>query len=335
MRTARGLFDRVVSPDNLWLAYCDARRHKSRRPDVAYFTLHAETLLHELSAALREERWQPGGCKCLVIREPKRRLISAASFSDRVVHHAVHRHLAPVLLRRHMPDSFACIEGRGTHHAILAFQEGLRRHPWLIRLDVRRFFLEISWDHILNIVTRSVHDPPMMRLLNAILESGRGLYHDAELLEFLGLKDAYQPEPRKGLPIGNLTSQLFPNVYLDGVDHLIKRNLKIPTYVRYMDDLVLFGPKASTLSIWAKQVRDWLLSERNLPTRMPGEGPQRTSGHHRFLGYTVSREQRRVSRDTLRRLRGRLKTTIRADDLNIDPDAIETRLHAIVKGLIF
>lgn len=335
MRTVVGLFEHVVSPENLWGAYLEARRRKTRRADVAQFALSAETSLCDLRSALVSDRWRPAGYRSILIREPKRRLIAAASFADRVVHHAVHRQLAPVLLRRHMPDSFACLEGRGTHRAVLAFQEGLRRHPGLIRIDACRYFLEIGWDGVLEIVARSVRDARFLGLVERILESGRGLYDDSEVLGFLGLRDAYLPGARKGLPIGNLTSQLFAHVYLDGVDHFIKRDLKVPKYVRYMDDLVLFGSTPGRLRSWAAQVRAWLWVHRRLPTRVAGTQAQKTRGWHRFLGYTVSREARRVSSPTVRRLRGRLKAVLRAGPEEVDGSDIEERLRATVKGLVF
>ena len=175
-RTAKQLWPRVVDPDNVWQAFREAARGKRRRPDVAAFLLDREAKLQQLNDELTARRWTPRGYKTFVISIPKRRLISAAPFRDRIVHHAVHRVLAPVLLRRMLPDSYACLVGRGTHRAILAFQEGLRRHRWVVRLDVRRYFLEIRWNRLMAVISGSVRDDQLLALIDTILVSGRGLY---------------------------------------------------------------------------------------------------------------------------------------------------------------
>ena len=196
-----------------------------------------EDHLARLGAQLRVDQWRPGGYRTILIAEPKCRLIAAAPFRDRVVHHAAHRVIAPVLLADQMPQSYACLEGRGSHRAVLAFRAALHRHPYCARVDVRRYFLEVQWDRLLSLVRRRIRDRRVMALLGRILESGAGLYDDSRVLQTLGLRDTYHPEPRKGLPIGNLTSQLFANVFLSGVDHFAKRVLSVPAYIRYMDDM--------------------------------------------------------------------------------------------------
>ena len=117
-----------------------------------------------------------------------------------------------------------------------------------------------------------------------MLDSGAGLYADPDLLDFLGLAESYRPEPDKGLPIGNLTSQLFANVYLDGTDHFAKWQLRVPTWLRYMDDMVLAGDNRGALRAQASAVVEWCAAERGLEVRICGDGPQSTRGAFRFLG---------------------------------------------------
>lgn len=333
MRTSSGLFRDVVAPQNVRAAYAEARKGKRRRPDVAAFAIQEEVLVDRLGRALAHQRWRPGRYRLIVIREPKVRLIAAAPFRDRIVHHAIHRVLAPELTRRFIHDNYACLPGRGTHRAVLRFQHGLRRHPWVVRLDMQRYFLEIDWDVLLGIVGRQVRDGQMMGLLETVLRSGSGIYSDPELLEVLGLAGVYQPHPRKGLPIGNLTSQLFANVHLDGLDHFAKRELKVPLYIRYMDDVVLFGPDRRAVARWARACIGWLAERRRLQVHPERTAPQDTRQTFRFLGHVVSRTRRRVQARTIHRMLTRVRDAARGgseEDLARLEQSIASSLGSVV-----
>ena len=307
LRTYRNLHAKVISHANIRAAFLEACRGKRRRPDVAAFAMEQEVRLARLARALETGSWRPGGYRLFAIREPKPRLIAAAPFPDRIVHHAVHRVLAPLLCRRFMPESFACLPGRGSHRAVLSFQQGLRRHAWLVRLDMKRYFLEIRWEILLSIIGRSVRDSELLALLEIILCSGAGLYQQPRVLESLGLARAYNPEPRKGLPIGNLTSQIFANVYLDGLDHFARRQLKVPHYIRYMDDVVIFGERRGQVREWAEACTCWLAERRRLETHRDRQRPLRTPQTFRFLGHVVSRDERRITQRTVRRMLGKVR----------------------------
>lgn len=307
MRTARCLYPRVAALDNLLAAFRDARRGKRRKREVAAFECVAESEVCALHRELDSDTWMPGGYRTHVIREPKKRLIAAAPFRDRVVHHAVHRVLAPVLMRRFVADSFACRTGFGTHRAVLQFRALLRRHRFVARLDVRRCFLEIDHRVLQAIIGHTVRDARLMALLDRVLASGRSLYADPAVLDALGVRGVYQPSPHKGLPIGNLTSQLFANVYLDGLDHFVKRDLRVPGYARYLDDLVLFGDDRRVLRDQAWACVRWLAQERRLEMHTEGARPVSTAGEHRFLGQVVSRGGSRPRARTLKRLTARLR----------------------------
>ena len=292
-----------------------------------------EEALRFLTAALLAETWRPAGYRTWVVRRPKPRLIAAAPFADRVVHHAIHAELAPVLQRSFLPETFACQPGRGTHRAILRFQEGLRHFRYVARVDIRRFFLEIDHGVVLGLLDRRVDDPPLRRLIEHLLASGSGLYADPAIQALLGIAGAYAARPDKGLPIGNLTSQLLANAYLDGADHHIKRDLKIPFYIRYMDDLVLFDDSEKRLNTQVADLLVWLQAQRKLEARFKGEVVQRTSGVFTFLGYTIDRERRRLGAATLRRMRARVRQAALED--GVDGDEIEARWVATLKGLLF
>ena len=169
-----------------------------------------------------------------------------------------------------MPESYACLPGRGTHRAVLAFHRGIRSYPWVVRQDIRRYFLEIDWNVLTDILFRVVRDPPCRRLLTRVIESGSGLYTDPATQEVLGVRGVYRSALHKGLPIGSLTSQLFANVYLDGFDHFVKRELRVPAYVRYMDDFAIFVRDRKTARDVARAAAVWLAEHRRLEIHPEG-----------------------------------------------------------------
>lgn len=334
MRTFRSLYSEIAAPENIRAAFREALRGKRRRPAAASFMLDEEEELAAIERALAARAWIPAGYRTLMIREPKKRLIAVAPFRDRVVHHAIHRVLAPILTRRFIDTSYACMPGRGTHRAVLRFQRGLVRFPWIARLDIRRYYLEIDWDLLLEIIARTIRDAEVIELLERLLASGAGLYAIPERLDALGLTGAYLPRARKGLPIGNLTSQLFANLYLDGLDHHAKRVLKAPEYLRYLDDIVIFGrSKAEARDIRAA-CAEWLGRERRLAVHEEHGLAVKTRRSFRFLGCSISRTQRMVSGRTVRRLAARLRDLARAGAAEDELDALEIETAATIRSLV-
>ncbi len=280
-------FDELVSPLNLWRAWRDFSRDKRRRLDVAAFTLDADVEVHALARALREGRYVPGGYRVIRVRDPKRRVVAAAPVRDRVVHHAIYRTLAPTLNRSFIDHSYACLPDRGSHRALLRFAGEMRRRRYVLQLDVRRYFYSIDRSVLRALLWRRLPEPSLRALLDRVLASGAGLYQRADIVDWLGWEG---PMPDGvGLPIGNLTSQWWGNLYLDGLDHHVCRTLRVPAYQRYMDDLTLFGDDRGALLAARDQTADWLTRERRLTLKDPAARPERCDGRVRYLGYTISR----------------------------------------------
>lgn len=279
-------WEQIVDPVNVWGAWRDFARGKRRRPDVARFDLNAAVEVVRLAEALRTDRWRPSGYRLLRIADPKRRIVSAAPVRDRVVHHALHRVAAPWWDRSFSEQSFACIEGRGSHRALLRFREGLRRHRFVMQLDMRGYFYNIDRSLLFDLLCRRLPEAPMRILIARILDSGAGLYADPALHQWLGWERP--PEPGRGLPIGNLTSQWWGNVYLDGLDHFAQRTLRVGAYQRYMDDVAVFGSSREELVEHRQSVAAWLWRERRLVLKDPAACPLPTRGDHTYLGYRVS-----------------------------------------------
>lgn len=250
MRSHGRLFERIVDPENLDRALRLAARGKRERGPVREFLAQAPAELARLRAELRDGSYRPGPYRQFGVRDPKPRTISCAPFRDRVVHHAVCDVVAPVLERRFVADSFACRRGKGTDRAAARAREFAARLRFVCRLDVRAFFNSVDHDILLRVLL------PLFR--EARLR---------DLLEVLVRRPFPGQAPGKGLPIGNLTSQWFANLYLDGLDHFVKEELSIRGYVRYMDDVALFADPKPALWAACDSAVEWLARERALEAK--------------------------------------------------------------------
>jgi hypothetical protein len=201
-----------------------------------------------------------------MIAKPKVRRISAAPFRDRVVHHALMQVTWPIFEARMIDDSYACREGKGTHRALDRCQHFSRRHRYVLQCDVVRFFPSIDHAILRAQLARHIACRETLRLIDLILKSGEGVLQDQyEMVYFPGddLLAAVRP---RGLPIGNLTSQSWANVYLNDLDQFVKHELRegrrSPAYLRYCDDFLLFGDDKATLWGWRQAVIDKLAALR-------------------------------------------------------------------------
>ena len=221
----------VASLASLASAARKARRGKSRRPDVEAFHLREESHLLVLHEALLDGTWRPGAARQFIIHEPKRRLISAAPYADRVVHHALCRWLEPLLAKRFNARSFSCQTGKGTSAARDCVRKLVNNQRYVLKCDVRKFFESIDHEILREKLFRVIHCPGVRALMSLILDS-----HATP-----------QQESPCGLPLGNLTSQLWANFYLDGIDHWITETLRFGAYARYTDDFLIFGDDKAAL----------------------------------------------------------------------------------------
>lgn len=288
------MFDQLTSWSNLLLAFHKAARGKRGKPGVAAFEHRLEDNLLQIQRELRHRTYTPGSYVSFHIHDPKRRLISAAPFRDRVVHHALCNLIEPVFERSFIEDSYANRLGKGTHRARDRCQQYARRFRYVLQLDVRQFFPSIDHAVLLQQLQRKLHDPSVLWLCSRILESGVGvLGNEYDMVYFPGddLLAALRP---RGLPIGNLTSQFWANVYLNPVDHFIKRELGCKGYVRYVDDLLLFHDDRKTLTRWKRQLISRLATLRLAPH--PGAQPRPVTEGIPFLGFVIYPETRRLKR---------------------------------------
>jgi retron-type reverse transcriptase len=294
LKTYKHLYSQIASFENLYLAFKAARRGKRARADIAEFEFNLEENLLALQQELQEESYQPGAYKNFRINDPKPRLISAAPFRDRVAHHALCRVIEPLFDRRFIHDTYACRKGKGTHAAIDRAQDFSRRHPYVLKCDIEHFFPRMDHEILYREFTRVVADQQTLRLCKLILDGGSQIHRDTEPAFFTG-DDLFSALRSRGLPIGNLTSQFWANVYLNPLDHFIKRELKCPAYVRYVDDFLLFANDKNDLHTWRAAVIRFLAAHRlTLHENEAQIFPTRTGIP--FLGWRVYPDHLRIKR---------------------------------------
>jgi hypothetical protein len=313
--------ENVASMPNLFHAAARARRGKSRRPDVEDWWRCRETEIARLHEELRSGTYQPSGYRFFEIHEPKRRLIAAAPFRDRVVHHALCNLLQPLLERSFIARSFSCQVGKGTTAARECCRQLTNRHRYVLKCDVAKFFPNIDHAILHGKLAARLRCDGVLQLIGRILDSYQtGAEVPAPFVEGDDLVSVMARQ--RGLPIGNLTSQLWGNFYLDALDHWVTETARHGAYLRYTDDFLLFGDDRARLWELREGIRAQLalvrlrLAEpksRLLATAegvpfcgfrfLPGMRP-------RILGTTKRRFERRRARLTRQRDFHRLSVSV-------------------------
>ncbi len=302
------LYEIVCSWQNLRLAYHKASLGKRGRRAAAAFEYHLADNLLELRQELLTQTYRPGEYTSFYIHDPKRRLISAAPFRDRVVHHALCNVIEPIFERSFIFDSYANREGKGTHRALDRAQAFARRFRYVLPCDVRQFFPSIDHEVLCDILARKTADPLVMWLVHRILESGVGvLSEEYEMVYFPG-DDLFAINRPRGLPIGNLTSQFWANCYLNPFDHFVKRELRCQGYLRYVDDVLLFADDKRLLGDWRDAVVERMAHLRL--TIHPGTHPRPTREGFPFLGFVVYPTHRRLKRRKVLAYRRKLQRLV-------------------------
>src|SRR5262245_6282491 len=212
MKRLGGIWPKLVSFENLLLAYRKARPAKRSRPGVAEFGLGLEKELIDLQRELGTGEYQPGEYRLFTIYDRKPRVIAAAPFRDRVVHHAVMNLIEPALDRTFISDSYACRRGKGVHAAVDRYQTWAQTYRYVLKMDVQQYFPSIDHEFLKAKLRRHINDRETVQLLNRIIDGSPTLNYEPQY--FPG-DDLFAPfQRRKGIPIGNLTSQFFANLYL-------------------------------------------------------------------------------------------------------------------------
>ena len=289
------MYTQLCSWDNLWLAYRKAAKGKRGLVPAAAFEYRLEDNLLALQRELRDQTYRPGAYTNFYIHESKRRLISAAPFRDRVVHHALCNLITPVFERSFIFDSYANRVGKGTHRALNRCQHLARRYRYVLQCDVRQFFPSIDHAILRDTLARKIDDAQVVWLVDQILASGVGVLSEEYAMVWFPGDELWAINRPRGLPIGNLTSQFWANCYLNPFDHFVQRELRCSAYLRYVDDFLLFDDDKHRL--WEHQ-RALIarLARLRLTIHQAQAQVRPVSDGIPFLGLVVFPERRRLKR---------------------------------------
>ena len=317
---------------DLHQAYYDARRHKRQKPYQQHFERSAEANLERLCDELWQRTYRPQPSTCFIITDPKRREVFAAQFRDRVVHHLYYNYVHEMLERTFIADSYSCIKHRGTHYGIARLERHIRRESqnytvpcYVLKMDISGYFMHIDRRLLLSITLRQLRrmavrspwrsqvDLNFVEWLTEVIilqDPTANCRRRGSLLDWQGLphdKSLFHSPPGCGLPIGNLTSQLFSNVYLNELDQYAKRELHCRHYGCYVDDFFVVSADRDWLRGLIPSFGMFLCSELRLKVNI---GKTRISNVRQgveFLGAYLKPRRRYVSTSTRLRMDSKVK----------------------------
>lgn len=304
MKRYNNLWHQIIEFENILKAARQAQRGKRFRDNVLEFNYNLETELARIKTQLETRTYHPGAYKTFEIVEPKRRMISAAPYRDRVVHHALCNIIVPIFERTFIADSYANRVGFGTHKALRRFTKFARSSRYILQCDIRKYFPSIDHEILKALLRRKLKCPDTLWLVETIID---GSNPQETVIDYFPGDDLLTPfQKRRGLPIGNLTSQFFANVYLNGFDHFVKEKIQAEKYIRYVDDFALFSDNPEFLKAARIAIEDYLASLRLKIHPVKSQLFETQQGAN-FLGFRILPDCIRVRTENLRRARRRLR----------------------------
>jgi len=288
-------FEEIISTENLLKSWREFLKGKRKREDVQVFALNLMDNILNLHEDLVNHTYNHGPYQAFRINDPKSRQIHKSSVQDRLLHHAVHRILYPFFDRKFIFDSYSCRLDKGTHRAINRFRsfayKASRNHTktcWVLKCDIRKFFENINHDLLLSILQHRISDRETMLLLENIIRS-------------------FSSAPGRGLPLGNLTSQLLVNIYMNEFDNVIKHRFKIKYYIRYADDFVILSQDKEWLEELLPKIGDFLLDKLRLELHPDKIFIKTFASGVDFLGWVHFLDHRVLRTTTKRRMIKRIQ----------------------------
>lgn len=300
----RHSFEDIICLDNLLEAWREFIRGKRNNPDVQEFYLKLMDNLFILHEDLSSNNYRHGGYGAFNISDPKPRNIHKASVRDRLLHHAIYRILYTFFDKVFISDSFSCRLGKGTHKALNRFREFANkvsrnntRTCWILKCDIRKFFASIDHQTLLDILNSYITDKQIIWLLQEIIES-------------------FSTKPKVGLPLGNLTSQLFVNIYMNELDQFVKHKLKVKYYIRYADDFVFFSENKYWLEEQILKIKKFLEEKLKLEIHPQKIFIKTLSSGVDFLGWVNFPDHWVLRTTTKRRALRRINTHSTLETIN-------------------
>lgn len=292
MKRHGDLYRKIYDFANLENAYKKARKNKRYRNEVLKYTENLEENLITLQNNLIWKSYMQGEQRIFYVIEPKKRTISALPFRDRVAHHAINNVIEPIFDKRFYAHSYACRAGKGTHAASETLTKWIRnlyfegKPLYALKADIKSYFHSVDHERLKKLLRRVIKDADALWLLDLIVDSGG--------------------EGGRGIPVGNLTSQLFANIYLDTLDKYVKERLCVKWYLRYMDDFVILSHSKKELHALWVDIEGFLFTELGLLLN-----PKTTiiNAKHNvdFCGYRHYRDHRKIRKRSVKSMRKKIK----------------------------
>ena len=296
----------------LVVAFRGASRGKRYRTYGASYNYQRLEVLLTLQQEIRSNNYNPKPHKRFTVHDPRKRLIDAPHFRDRIVHHAVSASLNEIYEPCFIYDTYACRQNKGSHQAARRLQHFIRWQTntplYVLHLDISKYYASVNHGVLKRLLRKKITDPLLLKLVYIIIDSYQsGHEHD----HLFAPSSPYHTKGPRGIPIGNLTSQIFGNVYLHEVDLYIKRVLKAKRYIRYMDDLMVISDDKQALGRWKQQITQFLHDELYLTVhpRKTRLFPARTGVE--FVGYVIWRHKIRVRSSTVKLFKRRWKQLLK------------------------
>lgn len=307
MKRHGGLFEKIVDPENIELAFQKARKGKTWQDSVKAVELDKEAKLEALRQSLLDGTFTTSEYKVKVIHEPKERKIFILPFyPDRIVQHAIMNVVAPIWDAMFIPDSYACRKGKGQHAGSKRCMQFVRRNTWVYQFDVSKFYPSIHHGKLMKIIRRKIKDKRVLAMLQNIIDSISIEQMTVVLIQIvIGIAIIIFGEKRN-VPIGNYTSQWFGNLYMNELDQYVKHHLHVRDYIRYCDDFLIFGNNKEEVKLLGDRVKEFVENELLLKLSKAALYP--TSHGVDFLGYRHFPSGKiLVRKATAKRIRRRLK----------------------------
>lgn len=293
MKRTGYLIEQIADLNNLTLAFCKAAKRKAGNPEVEQYRLRLDDNLALLHDQILTGKVDVGKYHYFKIYDPKERMICAAAFDERVLHHALMNVCHPFFERNLIHDTYATRIGKGTYKALEQAFRNMHRYQYVAKLDVRKYFDHIRHDALKQKLSRLFKDRTLLAIFGRIIDS-----YDGPLCE-----DNSDDSERTGLPIGNLTSQYLANHYLSATDHFVKDRLNVPCSVRYMDDMLLMGNDKQLLKEQIQAIQRHIAS---IGLTLKPVVLNKTSQGVTFLGYKLYPHRIMLSSRSKQRLKTKM-----------------------------
>lgn len=307
-------YDSIISVENLLTAWNEFIKGKKNRKDVQAFQIRLMDNILSLHLELKNKTYMHRGYEAFKISDPKPRDIHKASVRDRLLHRAIYRKLYPFFDRTFIPDSFSCRLNKGTHKALnrfTYFHRGVSKNHtktiWVLKCDIRKFFASVDHDILISILRKYIFDPSILKLLNQIIDSFP-----------------------TGLPLGNLTSQLFVNIYMNEFDQFVKHKLKAKYYIRYADDFVILSESKTYLEDILNRITEFLSEKLKLSLHPNKVSIKTLASGVDYLGWVHFSDHRVLRAATKRRMLRKISDKNKSSYAGLLKHGNSRRLTALV-----